>query len=116
LSGTGTLSAVVAPVYNISASLSGAGMASATAENPFTPFNDGPNTNVSGASVPAGCTGVWVTMIGGGRAGTSGGSGSSGTRNGGNGGGGGARVGRSFIPVANLGSTYSVTRGGASQS
>lgn len=62
--------------------------------------------------VPAGVSGCYVTLIGGG----GGGGGSIGfdTTNwlyGGGGGGGGANLGRSWIPVEDLGATYSVGRG-----
>lgn len=64
------------------------------------------NTNVSNAAIPADVTGCFVTFLGAGGPGNT-----SAGDNGGNGGGGGARIGRSWIPVANLGATYSVTRG-----
>ena len=69
----------------------------------FTPFNE-TNTARSNQPIPAGCTGCYVTLVG---AGGAGGPGP------GSGGGGGAGIARTFIPVANLGSTYSVTVGAA---
>lgn len=63
--------------------------------------------------VPAGITGVWVSMLGAGRTGGAG-PGSSTAANGGTGGTGGSKVGRSFVPVADLGGTYSLTRAKAS--
>jgi hypothetical protein len=74
----------------------------------FDPFSV-ENTNVAGDLVPAGAAGCWVTLIGAGANGTRGGV-SAAAASGGDGGGG-AKIGRSFIPVASLGSTYSLTRG-----
>lgn len=74
----------------------------------FQPFNE-VNVAKTNASVPDGCTGVWVTLIG------AGGPGGTGTISyncaGGAGGGGGGRVNRIWIPVASLASTYSVSFG-----
>jgi hypothetical protein len=74
----------------------------------FDPFSV-ENTNVAGDLVPAGAAGCWVTLIGAGANGTRGGV-SAAAASGGDGGGG-AKIARSFIPVASLGSTYSLTRG-----
>ena len=65
------------------------------------------NTDKSSVAVPQGVSGCWVTLIGGGAAGKDGVAGSAP----GHGGGGGARVDRTWIPVASMGATYTVTRG-----
>ena len=67
------------------------------------------NTNRTNQAIPAGALGCWVTLIGGGGAGGSGQQASN--AKGGAGGGGGAIISRSWIPIAALGTTYSVTRG-----
>ena len=62
------------------------------------------NFSVTNGTVPSGTSGCYVTLIGGGGTGWY------------TGGGGGARVDRVWIPVASLGSTYTITRGlGVSQ-
>lgn len=77
--------------------------------------------NPVGTAVPTGIHGVWLTMIGAGGGGGSGRQGlSSSTRTGGDAGGGGALVTERYIPVSQLGSTYSVyvppqASGGAAQ-
>jgi CubicO group peptidase (beta-lactamase class C family) len=81
--------------------------------NSFTPFNE-ENFNRINRAVPAGTTGCYVTLLGGGGGGGSGRRGSSSSsRPGGKGGGGAAKVMRTFIPVASLGPTYSLTCGAA---
>lgn len=83
--------------------------------NSFTPFSE-ENLNRVDRPVPAGATGVWVTLNGGGGGGGSGRRGVASTvRGGGAGGGGGSRIERVFVPVSDLGPTYSVNwgRGGA---
>ena len=67
------------------------------------------NTNRTNQAVPEGALGCWVTLIGGGGAGGSGQQASN--AKGGAGGGGGAIISRSWIPIAALGTMYSVTRG-----
>lgn len=69
------------------------------------------NTARTNYPVPAGVTGVWVTLIGAGGGGGGGADGNSGVRTGGGGGGGGAVIQKAFIPVSQLGSTYSVSIG-----
>lgn len=81
-------------------------------ESTFTPFTE-ENVTRTEYPVPAGASGVWVTLNG---AGGSGGCGFSQTSSdhtsyGGSGGGGGAVIPRTFIPVSALGSTYSVAVG-----
>jgi len=70
------------------------------------------NTNVASQPVPSGYIGCYVSLIGGGGSGggaaTRGGTGSG---NGGGGGGGGGYVGRVFVPMGQLGATYSVAAG-----
>lgn len=78
-------------------------------KRPFAPFTL-TNVTQSGTLTPAGLSGCWVTMIGGGS------SGSNTTDTGGfagqtAGGGGGSRVSRIFIPATLFGSTFSITRG-----
>lgn len=96
-----------------------AGSVAVTGGNPdvlvFVPFNE-ENQNRIDRPVPAGCNGCYVTLGGGGASGggagvvnTAGGL-QVGEGNGGGGGGGGGRL-RVFIPAANLGSTYSISRG-----
>lgn len=72
------------------------------------------NTNLSGAAVPAGATGCWVNLVGGGESGGRGesetGAGTY-TNNGGDGGGGAAVVRRFFVHVEELGTTYSTVLG-----
>lgn len=71
------------------------------------------NTNFTNQAVPAGVAGCYVTLTGGGGAGGGGATrGGTGTGNGGGGGGGGANVTKVWVPVASLGSTFSLTRGG----
>lgn len=78
-------------------------------EREFEPFSE-ENVNRTNQPVPSGVAGCWVTLGGGGGGG---GGGQKNTPNayGGGGGGGGAKIFRTWIPVALLGSTYSVTRG-----
>lgn len=70
--------------------------------------------SVSSASndpVPAGAAGCWVTLIGRGGHGGRGYQATFGDRIGGAGGGGGAHIPRTFIPIAYLGQTYSLSGG-----
>ena len=69
------------------------------------------NLNATNALVPPGVVGVYVTLIGGGGGGGTGFGQAFANVGGGGGGGGGAIVKRSFIPIAKLGSTFSVTVG-----
>ncbi len=69
------------------------------------------NTTLTDEPVPAGTAGCYVTLLGAGGGAGSARNASSGNAYGGSGGGGGAKVFRTFIPVADLGSTYSVTQG-----
>ncbi|WP_161552073.1 glycine-rich domain-containing protein [Mycobacterium xenopi] len=71
----------------------------------FTPFAE-ENINRTNQPVPFGCSGCWVTLIGGGASGNQ-----ANVTAGQQGGPGGGRLNRVFIPAASLGSTYSVTRG-----
>jgi hypothetical protein len=107
--GEGTVTMLVVPRYLLSSGMASSGFlsATATAVSGFTPFTE-ENVNRVNQPVPAGCTGVWVTLIGQGGGAGSGRRGSAGAA-GGTGGGGGAFIPRVFIPVANLGSTYSTT-------
>src|SRR6478752_2642961 len=109
LSGTGSLTAQVSQIYTTAAALSGSGMVSATAANPFTPFTD-IDVNYTNQATPSGTSGVYVTLYGAGANGNSG-PGSNTNASGGSGGRGGSKVGRSFIDVSLLGPTYSVTKG-----
>jgi len=72
------------------------------------------DTNVTDADVPEGATGCWVTLHGKGANGTAGQSGTytsaNSTKYGGVGGGGGAAIPRFFIPAANLGDTFTLTK------
>ncbi|MFV8049956.1 hypothetical protein [Mycobacterium sp. 48b] len=79
-------------------------------ESEFVAFTE---TNVARTNqpVPDGAEGCWVTLVGAGGGG-GGGMFASSSPFGGAGGGGGAKVFRTWIPVALLGSTYTVTRGG----
>lgn len=79
-------------------------------ESEFVAFTE---TNIARTNqpVPDGAEGCWVTLIGAGGGG-GGGQFASSSPFGGAGGGGGAKVFRTWIPVALLGSTYTVTRGG----
>jgi hypothetical protein len=108
LSGTGNLAAQVMPRVPVSAALSGSGALSGLAKILFTPYNE-ISTAQTNAPVPPGCGGCYVTLIGGGGPGGNGGGG--GNPYSGGGGGGGAKIARGFIPVASLGSTYSVQVG-----
>jgi hypothetical protein len=74
----------------------------------FVPFIEY-DVNWTNQPVPYGTAGCWVTLFGPGAKGATGAV-SKTTATGSSGGGGGARVGRSFIPVTALGSTYSVVR------
>jgi len=70
-------------------------------------------TEVIDAPIPLGYWGAWITLIG------AGGNGVTGTHvanenqfvSGGGGGGGGSRIGRSFVPVSVMGSTYTLSAG-----
>jgi hypothetical protein len=76
--------------------------------NAFTAFND-LNQNITNGTVPANTSGVWVTLIGaGGAGGWSFGAAFTDVAGGG-GGGGAGKIDRFFIPVASLGTTYSVS-------
>lgn len=86
--------------------LNGNGTLSATMVPAFEPFNE-ENVPRINQPTPAGCVGAWVSLIGAGGAGGNGGT----AAVSGSGGGGGGRVDRTFIPVASLGPTYTVTRG-----
>jgi hypothetical protein len=98
LQGGGTLSAITqGERYLFPAALSGVGTLSATA-TAFVPFNE-TNTARTNQPIPLGTRGCYVTLIGAGGTGSGGGGG---------GGGGGAGIARTFVPVANLGATYSV--------
>lgn len=68
-------------------------------------------TTQTGVSVPAGVTGVWIeALIGPGGGGGSGMRGAAGgVRGGGSGGGGGGMIANYFVPVARLGSTFTLT-------
>lgn len=78
--------------------------------NAFTPFNVENTTLVT--TIPSGISGCYVTLTGGGGAGGGGATrGGTGTGNGGGGGGGGGHIKRVFVPVSQLGSTYSVVQG-----
>lgn len=72
------------------------------------------NSNVTDADVPSGATGAWVTLHGKGANGAGGQSGTytsaASTKRGGAGGGGGASIPRVFIPVANLGASFTLTQ------
>lgn len=65
------------------------------------------NVDYAAQSIPAGVTGAWVTLIGGGAAGRDGVTGSAP----GLGGGGGGRVDRTWVPLASMGATFTLTRG-----
>lgn len=92
--------------------LSGSGTQSATAvgQIPFTPvaYDNIAQTN---QAVPVGASEYRVQLRGGGAAGGTGAGGTTGTRSGGGGGGGGAYVDSGWRSVAELGSTYTTTRG-----
>jgi hypothetical protein len=107
--GVGTLTAG-ASTNSVAPTFGGTGTLSAAATT-FTPFTV-ENTNVVNEVIPAGTSGCWVTLVGAGGGGGKGFSGGTGTtRTGGKGGGGGAQIPEVFIPVANLGSTYSTSFG-----
>lgn len=95
--------------YDVSVtSPSGSGTKTGAFIYSFTSFNE-TNTARTSQTVPAGCTGVWVTLVGGGGGGGGGaGLAAFGVGSGGGGGGGASRVQRVFVPVASLGATYSV--------
>lgn len=69
------------------------------------------NVPRSARPIPANTSGCFVTLIGGGGAGGLGYKHATSDRGGGGGAGGGARIDRTWIPVASLGPTYSVTVG-----
>lgn len=73
----------------------------------YIPFPPIENTNKTDEAIPSGVSGCNVTLIGAGGAGNPGVS----LGAGGTGGGGGARINQVFIPVEELGETYSVSRG-----
>ena len=98
----------VAPVLSVATN--NAKVSAATSSLPSLPDPE-ENTARTNYPVPAGVTGVWVTLIGGGGGGGGGADGNSGVRTGGGGGGGGAVIQKAFIPVSQLGSTYSVSIG-----
>lgn len=113
LAGAGALTSLNYEMYSRSGAFLSTGQLDATATPAFTPFTV-ENTNVSNDPVPGGtCVGCWVTLDGGGGGGGSGRRSSSTTvfKGGGGGGGGAARFPRFFIAIADLGSTYSLTRG-----
>lgn len=76
----------------------------------FTPFSE-ENVTRTDYPVPTGASGAWVTLGGAGGGGGGGKKTGTGNRGGGGGGGGGALVKRVWIPITELGPTYSVTRG-----
>ena len=110
--GEGTLSAGFYPLLSSAPALSGGGTLSATRTFSlnFTPYDD-LNVSRTNIAVEPGCSGCYVTLIGGGGAGGNGCSGSTSNLPGGGGGGGAAKIERVFIPKASLGATYSVGRG-----
>jgi hypothetical protein len=99
LSGTGALSAAAFLGGAASPAFTGGGSLTATAMVAYSETN----TVRTNQPVPTGCSGCYVTLIGGGGAGGQGQPAS----NGAGGGGGGGRVNRTFVPVASLGATYS---------
>ena len=117
LPGEGTLTAAIKEIQKPATDLVSEGVLSA-AILPTTQliWRSDENVAASSQSRPSVfLAGVYVTLIGGGGGGRNGGSGASDlNKTGGGGGGGGAKVGKSFIPAASLGATYSVTRGAGS--
>ena len=77
---------------------------------PALPFTE-PNVTRINRPIPANASGCYVTLIGGGGGGGKGYASGATDRGGGGGGGGGAVITRTWIPLASLGSTYSVTVG-----
>ena len=100
LTSGGVLAATAAALQKtpVGAPLTGTGTLTATCVNAFTPITE-INTPRTGATIPTGTSGVWVTLVGAGGAGGSGRKATN-TSSGGGGGGGGGYIPRTFIPIS----------------
>ena len=96
-------------VAEVRAELAALADGTGTASGVATRRVDVENVNVSDEAIPDNVTGCWVTLIGAGGGGYYGGW--TINQSGGPGGGGGAKINRVWIPVEDLGETYSLTRG-----